>query len=466
MRVDRTSARINKTGYLAELCQLYEVVMNSSGSGISDLMSKLNVDGPSLPGISSISQREYFESQNGNPYESRDLKQHIKSYTDSIWTPNNEKLVRDPKTKTVDLEMGPKTRARFQIEPEVALALNAHFCRALLSLVDLYTQKAMGQFDRGRVEFRNNFLLRYDGRLTFAQQLGTFSLFQKCVSTTPRVPPTEEPPTMDSIVHSLVSEGNVLAISHVNATSEIETYLFVDSVDHTMPFVFGANVALAQVGSLAKNTPGALLDMFNSSYTMDRSTHWLKLVTRAEGITIAAAGKSAAPSALNCARLYARSDLTFTFENVPPVFGDLQNLSTLYQSRTTVHTEYLRYCDPDAQSDFDSPVDSAIHKSIQLLGLVHTVLPCLGNHKSAFLRNMASVGQRLESDEDRLINMMTLMRSLQVDGEFERYFKVPLRRTALPIPYTIAIADSGDAILNWTLGRKPLKSLIPSPRII
>ena len=156
---------------------------------------------------------------------------------------------------------------------------------------------------------------------------------------------------------------------------------------------------------------------------------------------------------------------TFTLEHVPPNFRALENVAKFYAGKAMIHNEYARYCDPHANVTFDSPVDSAIHKSIQLLGVVHKMLPNMSVTSARFLRSMASVAQRLHGDEDQLLGIMTLMRSLQVDGEFERYFHVPARKKKNPMPYSIAIPNNATLIINWPTKFLPLGRLVPAPTL-
>ena len=432
-------------------------------------MRRAGIDASEPASLDIINRDEYFVTRGASAYTQSQAVQHIKMYDRRIWAPNHKLHLRHEKADTVGITES-DNEAQFKIGQTVAEALNMAFCQTLLSLVELYGRYVDSKetFDRGAKNstLRNNFLMLYDRRLSFPQQLRAFNLFNTCATgKTDTVCRVDDPPSTSN-VQSLVAEGNVIAMSHVNDASDIETYLFFDSTDHAVPFIFSANVGLDKVSVLQNRNWRAILDMFYRSYEMKRSTYWLKLVSGKTGILITGAGKSNATSSVQSALLRASPGRTFTLEYVPPNFLGQQNLGQLFRKQTSVYNEYMRYCDPHATVDFNSPADTAIHKSIQLLGLVHTVLPCLANHAATFQRNMSAIGRHLESDEDQLINIMTLMRSLQIDGEFERYFAVPARRSALPIPYNIAIADSGQAIDNWTTGSLPLASLIPAPRLI
>jgi len=436
---------------------------------LDDAMTRADLNALSTPGIQFMTRNEYFARAGGRAYNRQQAAKHTDMYDRRIWQPNQQLHLRGEKAGTVAIAASGK-KAQFKIEQSIAEALNMSFCQALLSLVELYSisPNSNETFNRGTASntVRNNFLMLYDRRLSFPQQLRAFNLFATCTATKTGIacPVNDPPPT--SNVQSLVVEGNAIAMSHVSGTGDIETYVFFDSTDHIVPFIFSANVGLDN-NSISRNKNWrVILDMFYRSYEMKRSTYWLKLVTDNSGIAITGAGKSSSTSVVQSALLRASIGRTFTLEHVPPNLLGQQNLGQLFKKDTMVYREYMRYCDPHAASDFKSPADAVIHKSIQLLGLVHTVLPCLGNHSSTFQRNMAAIGRHLESDEDQLINVMTLMRSLQVDGEFERYFKVPERRAELPMPYTVAIADSGYAIDKWAAGRLPMASLLPAPRII
>jgi len=81
---------------------------------------------------------------------------------------------------------------------------------------------------------------------------------------------------------------------------------------------------------------------------------------------------------------------------------------------------------------------------------------------------MAAKAQRLFSDEDGLLQIMQLMRTMQVDTEFDRYFKVPDRTVHRPQAYSGIV--SGGPVSNdsvWATGIMHLEgSLAPAPRII
>lgn len=424
----------------------------------------------SVPGVQFMPREEYFKNRGSEEYNTSDCANHIEQYTTRIFSPNQERHLNGDRAETVSISGKPPNEGLFQNNSVMADALNALFCQSLLSIVDLYASPtgSVEMFDRGGNDtFRDNFTAMYDMRLSFPQQLRTFNLFKHCgKADPPNAPCTVSDPSPKTTVQSLVLEGNAIAISHVNSTGNIETYVFFDSTDNLVPFIFSANVGLGNPLISAGTSLRAILDVFYRSYTMERSTYWLKLVTNSDGISITGAGKSQYPSAAKSASIYTGDATVFTLEHVPPVFRGLRNVETLFKGKTMIHNEYARYCDPHAKVNFDSPVDSVIHKSIQLLGLVHTILPNLSKEPARFSRSMAAAAQRLNSDEDQLLGIMTLMRSLQVDGEFERYFKVPVRRKRHPTQYRTVIADNQKYVDNWVTPNLPTSSIVPAPRII
>lgn len=336
----------------------------------------------------------------------------------------------------------------------------------------------------------------YDGRLYFSQQLHAFRLLATCafqdatfVASRSYNANAVKEPTRSGNVCSMAVEDGIIAISSMVGSS-IETHLFFESTNHAVPFIFGANVGVNEA-KIRSSGWRAILDVFYSSYSNLYSTYWIKLVTDDRSSTqITDAGRTRYTSASDLALRYAHTNIggkgkpvtvvytngklseiapsnrTFTLEHVPPGFRGFPNVETLFKGKTMIHNEYARYCDPHAKVNFDSPVDSVIHKSIQLLGLVHTILPNLSKEPARFSRSMAAAAQRLNSDEDQLLGIMTLMRSLQVDGEFERYFKVPVRRKRHPTQYRTVIADNQKYVDNWVTPNLPTSSIVPAPRII
>jgi hypothetical protein len=350
-----------------------------------------------------------------------------------------------------------------------------------------------------------NFTGLFDGRLTFLQQLKAYHLIANCatyVTTGIAKDYTKRAfvePTRTGGICSFVAEDSIFAISCHGTTPGagagaqpetrriINTHLFFDATHHALPFIFGANVDVEDT-VFDRSAGRALLEAFYAGFAMGphaRKTFWIRIDTApavdGHDISIVDAGMSQFPSAAALAlkytttssgkRVTADADAdpdqhTFTLEHVPPVFRGLRNVETLFKGKTMIHNEYARYCDPHAKVNFDSSVDSVIHKSIQLLGLVNTILPNLSKEPARFSRSMAAAAQRLHSDEDQLLGIMTLMRSLQVDGEFERYFKVPARRERNPTQYTTAIADNQEYVGNWVTKVLSTSSLVPAPRII
>lgn len=416
-------------------------------------------------------REEYFKNSGNGKYTPSDCTQHIEQYTTRIFSPNQEQHFNGDRAETVSISGEQPNKGLFQNNSVMADALNALFCQSLLSIVDLYAAPAgsLEMFDRGGNDtLQDNFKAMYDMRLSFPQQLRTFNLLKYCGGNAapPNAACTVSDPPPENTVQSFVLEGNAIAISHVKSTGNIETYVFFDSTDNLVPFIFSANVGLDNNLISAGTSMRAILDVFYRSYTMERSTYWLMLVTNSDGISITGAGKSQYPSAAKSALKYMSGTTVFTLEHVPPVFQGFPNVATLFKGKTMIHNEYVRYCDPHAKVNFDSPVDSVIHKSIQLLGLVHTILPNLSEAPARFSRSMAATAQRLNSDEDQLLGIMTLMRSLQVDGEFERYFHVPVRRKRHPRQYTTAIADNQAYVDKWVTPALPTSSIVPAPRII
>jgi hypothetical protein len=464
-------------------------------------------------GMEKLDRDRYFTNTNGN-YTLGDFLQHVKTYKRSIFDTNTalwlnfKTLDTQTRGKTITYKDAAGKQSIYPFTIPVQHQLNAEFCRTILSIADMYKTNAIGGlgvdissvaasgFKRAAPGLQPRIVALYDGRLYFSQQLHAFRLlatcaFQDATFVESRLYHTNmaKEPTRSGGVCSMAVEDGIIAISSMVGSS-IETHLFFESTNHAVPFIFGANVGVNEE-EIKSSGWRAILDVFYSSYSNLYSTYWIKLVTDDRSSTqITDAGRTGYTSASDLALRYAHTNIggngtpvtvvyntdklpiiapsnsTFTLEHVPPGFQGFPNVATLFKGKTMIHNEYVRYCDPHANVNFDSPVDSVIHKSIQLLGLVHTILPNLSKEPARFSRSMAAAAQRLNSDEDQLLGIMTLMRSLQVDGEFERYFNVPVRRKRNPEQYTTAIADNQEYVDKWETQNLPTSSIVPAPRII
>jgi len=390
--------------------------------------------------------------------------------------------------KTITLELTLTTRNQIdrRFQQAILFAANTYKVTAGAGYT-LNSDPHLYLFQLGTNVKTANFTGLFNGRLTFLQQLKAFHLIANCAAKGYTARSFVEP-TRTGGICSFVAEDSIFAISCHDKDRRriINTHLFFDATHHALPFIFGANV---DVKAEVFDQPAgrALLEAFYAGFAMGpnaRKTFWIRIETAptatGPNLSITDAGASEFTSAAALALKYtttssgkqvtsnadAADQPTFTLEHVPPWFNGLPNVASLFKGKTMIHNEYVRYCDPHANVNFDSPVDSAIHKSIQLLGLVHTILPNLSPAPARFSRSMAAAAQRLNSDEDQLLGIMTLMRSLQVDGEFERYFHVPARRKQNPTQYRTAIADNQEYVGNWVTPNLPTSSIVPAPRII
>ena len=454
-----------------------------------------------MEGIASLNPRDVFTSVPLNYYTLLYAKNYKKVF--SLSKQSRNVIIREG-DKTITLELTPTTQNQ----------IDRRFQQAILFAALTYKNSAgvgytphkepyLSLFNLSDGVKNANFTGLFDGRLTFLQQLKAYHLIANCATDVTKgiakayTARAFVEPARTGGICSFVAEDSIFAISCHDTTPGagappetrpiINTHLFFDATHHALPFIFGANVDVK--ATVFEQPAGrALLEAFYAGFAMGphaRKTFWIRIDTApavdGHGISIVDAGMSAFPSAAALALKYTTTSSgkrvtsdadadpdqhTFTLEHVPPGFRGLRNVASLFKGKTMIHNEYARYCDPHANVNFDSPVDSVIHKSIQLLGLVNTILPNLSKEPARFSRSMAAAAQRLHSDEDQLLGIMTLMRSLQVDGEFERYFKVPRRRKRNPEQYTTAIADNQEYVENWDTEDLPTSSIVPAPRII
>lgn len=451
-----------------------------------------------MEGIASLNPRDVFTPVSLNYYTLLYEPNYKKVF--SLSKQSRNVIIREGDT-TITLELTLTTQNQIDRRFQQAILYAAYLYQLTAGGGRGYnrrTEPYLYLFSLGDGVKTANFTGLFDGRLTFLQQLKAYHLIANCatdVNTGSAKAYTARAfvePARTGGICSFVAEDSIIAISCHDTTPGagappglgftrpiINTHLFFDATHHALPFIFGANVDVKD--TVFEQPAGrALLEAFYAGFAMgpnERKTFWIRIETApavdGHGIRIVDAGMSAFPSAAALALKYTTTSSgadpdqhTFTLEHVPPVFRGLRNVETLFKGKTMIHNEYARYCDPHAKVNLDSPVDSAIHKSIQLLGLVHTILPNLSDNPARFSRSMAAAAQRLNSDEDQLLGIMTLMRSLQVDGEFERYFHVPARRKQNPTQYTTAIADNQAYVENWVTEYLPTSSIVPAPRII
>ena len=146
------------------------------------------------------------------------------------------------------------------------------------------------------------------------------------------------------------------------------------------------------------------------------------------------------------ADIYREEFTCFCFGRGPPQLGGYQrmtvnyvNMNQLFSGYSTIFAEYRKYCDRHARSKFDSDLMATIHESQQLLVLVHTVVPLLANHRT-FVNMMGRFATRQQGEDGSLVDMMQMMRKLQVAGEFDHYFKIP-KDDGIPVHYAKRITN-------------------------
>lgn len=282
-------------------------------------------------------------------------------------------------------------------------------------------------------------------------------------------------------VASLVYENGIAAVTSMDANEvHLTTTVFYNTSNFAAPFMFAVD---ADTDTIYERDGGGderynefsrayLLTAFLISINNDRSCGWFTFRSNNVRPTLAQCGFIEDEDPLVAAIAYIKEAEVYHLEKVPRVFLSgldipIRSLATLYSGHTTIHGEYLRYCDPYAVVDRPSVADAAVHKSMQLYCLIHTINSGLTGNVFNFRRQMAAKAQRLFSDEDGLLQIMRLMRTMQVDTEFDRYFQVPDRTVHRPQAYSGIV--SGGPVSNdsvWAGDALPLGSLAPAPRII
>jgi hypothetical protein len=136
------------------------------------------------------------------------------------------------------------------------------------------------------------------------------------------------------------------------------------------------------------------------------------------------------------------------------------NMNRLFSGDSTIIAEYSKYCDRHAIRKFDSDLMKTIHESQQLLVLVHTVVPLLANRRT-FVNMMGRFATRQRGEDGGLVDMMQMMRKLQVAGEFDQYFKIP-KDDGIPVHYAKRITNRLET--RYTSGEEweHLKHKIPT----
>lgn len=282
-------------------------------------------------------------------------------------------------------------------------------------------------------------------------------------------------------VASLVYENGIAAVTSMD-TDEVHltTTVFYNTSNFAAPFMFAVDADTDTIyegdgdGDRPYNefSRACLLTAFLISINNDRSCGWFTFRSKNVRPTLAQCGFIEDKDPLVGAIAYIKEAEVYHLEKVPRVFLSglgipIRSLATLYSGHTTIHGEYLRYCDPYAVVDRPSVADAAVHKSMQLYCLIRTINSGLTRNVFNFRRQMAAKAQRLFSDEDGLLQIMRLMRTMQVDTEFDRYFQVPDRTVHRPQAYSGIV--SGGPVSNdsvWAGDALPLGSLAPAPRII
>jgi hypothetical protein len=284
-----------------------------------------------------------------------------------------------------------------------------------------------------------------------------------------------KPPALLAGEASLVYENGIVAIT-VQEDKLLRTTVFYNVSNFAAPFMFAvdAHDNLGGDEDPQRISRALMIQAFIHSINKDYACGWFAFDSTAERYkpTLVSCGLIDDTDAVTEAMLYTADATVYHLETVPRVFTigretNMRDLATLYSGRTTIHGEYTRYCDPNAYVDMPSVADRAIHKSLQLHCLVRSINSVLSNNSSTFARAMAAKAQRLFSDEDGLLHIMQLMRRMQVDTEFDRYFKIPNRSVQTPRVYLSIVSGDTDAShAAWTGAHLLAKSLVPAPRII
>lgn len=145
----------------------------------------------------------------------------------------------------------------------------------------------------------------------------------------------------------------------------------------------------------------------------------------------------------------------------PATCRTYSDVSTMFRGRTTVDAAYRKFCDPGALPVGPHDVLSAALESVRLHALVEKMARVYSGTADQFERHMLSEAQLLRGSRDT-DDIMRLMQSLQVDGEFDRYFRIPSRTAQEPVTYGSVLVSGAYPTFKEAFQRGVLTGSLPS----